>query len=103
MRRDLSCAVAVCFSLVLTFAPAHVAWSAKPSAPRENEAVAKALVRRALESEVAGNSHGRRDLLKRALEAAPDYPPANWHAGRVEVDGGWVTFDEAARLAAADE
>jgi len=89
--------------LVLTFLPATVAWSAKPSTPSEDEAASKALVRRALESEVAGDAQGRRDLLKQAMERVPEYPPANWHSGRVQVDGGWVTLDEAARLAATDE
>jgi hypothetical protein len=103
MRRDLSCGVAVCFILVFISSPAETAWCAKPSAPPENEAAAKALVRRALESEVAGDAESRRDLLKQALEAAPDYPPANWHSGRVEVDGRWVTLDEAAQLTAVDE
>lgn len=103
MRRDLLSTFVVCFSLVLTFLPARIAWCAKPSAPPENEAAAKALVRRALESEVAGDAQSRRDLLKQALEMAPEYPPANWHSGRVEVDGRWVALDEAARLAAADE
>lgn len=103
MRRDLSCGVAAYFFLVLTFLPVTVAWSAKPSLPPEDEVAAKALVRRALESEVAGDAQGRRDLLKQALETAPEYPPANWHSGRVEVDGRWVRLDEAARLIAADE
>lgn len=103
MRRDLSCCVAVFFSLFLSFLPATVAWSAKPSAPAEDKAAAKALVRRALECEVAGDAQRRRDLLKQALDTAPDYPPANWHSGRVEVDGQWVTLAEAVKLAAVDE
>ena len=102
MRRDLSCSVAACFFLAFTSSLVEVGWCAKPSPP-ENEAIAKGLVRRALESEVAGDAQRRQDLLKQALEAAPDYPPANWHLGRVEVDGQWVALDEAARLAAADE
>lgn len=102
MRRDLSCSVAACFFLAFTSSLVEVGWCAKPSPP-ENEAIAKGLVRRALESEVAGDAQRRQDLLKQALEAAPDYPPANWHLGRVKVDGRWVALDEAARLAAADE
>lgn len=103
MRRDLSCSATVSFSLVLTLLSARGAWCADPSSPPENEAAAGTLVRRALESEVAGDAQGRRDLLKQALDKAPDYPPANWHSGRVEVDGRWMTMDEAARLAVANE
>jgi len=93
MKRDLSLTVAVCFCFLLASLQTHVAWSANPSAPAEDKAAAKALVRRALECEGAGDAQRRRELLKQALETAPDYPPANWHSGRVEVDGQWVTFD----------
>jgi hypothetical protein len=100
MRRYSSCRVLVSASCLACLLAAEVAWCAEPS---ENEAAVRSLVRSALQSEVAGDAQRRQELLEQALMMAPAYPPANWPLGRIEVDGRWMTLDDAVLLDADDQ
>lgn len=68
----------------------------------ENDGLAGDLVQAALECEIAGDSERRDELLKQALQQAPDYPPARWHSGYVRVDDQWLSLEEAEQRASAD-
>lgn len=59
----------------------------------ENRQQAEQLVREALSHEMLGLGDARQRLLEAAVEAAPDYAPAQWHQGRVCVDGDWRAVD----------
>jgi hypothetical protein len=63
---------------------------------------AEQLVDDALQAELAGNAARRRVLLSVAIDAEPDYLPARWHSGQVQVDGEWLPVDKAQQVAAAD-
>ena len=58
------------------------------------------LVADALRAEVEGNLAGRRVLLSVAMDAHPDYEPARWQSGQIEVDGEWMTAEQAQQIAA---
>ena len=79
--------------------------SAEPAAPENAgcEPAAEALVQKALLAEFSADSGDRGKLLGKALERDPDYAPARWHSGQVEVDGQWLTVSEVQRRAAADQ
>ena len=63
---------------------------------------AERLVADALRAELAGNTAQRRVLLSVAIDAEPEYLPARWHSGQVQVDGEWLPVDKAQQVAAAD-
>lgn len=56
---------------------------------------AATLVEEALHREIYGQSEERDALLAKAVEASPDYAPARWHRGEVQIDGKWVASAEA--------
>ena len=64
---------------------------------------ARDLVHQSLSSEMDGDNHQRRCMLAKALEIAPSLPPANWHSGRLRVDGQWRSIAHAQKQAAGDE
>jgi len=68
--------------------------------PKETAA---SLVRAALLAEQQGRNDQREKLLKSALAASPDYAPARWHTGHVQVDGRWLTIIESQERARSDE
>jgi pretoxin HINT domain-containing protein len=53
------------------------------------ESEAAALVRQALDNELAGDGAARERLLREATVVAPDYAPARWHLGAVRVGKEW--------------
>ena len=58
------------------------------------------LVAEAQEAEAAGDTDKRFRLLREAVRIAPDYELARWQLGQVQVDGRWVSVEEAQRRAA---
>jgi hypothetical protein len=70
---------------------------------RPSIAAADDLVRESLRSELAGDNRHRDQMLAQALKASPDSEPANWHSGRVMIDGQWQTIDDAQRRASDDK
>ncbi len=63
---------------------------------------ADALVREALFHEIYGETDQRDSILSDAAKLAPDFAPAMWHSGKVQIRGQWVTIDDAIKLAAAN-
>jgi len=82
---------------------AAVGWpvsAADSSVPKSTSAAdAAQLVREALEEGVAGNSRVRAVMLERAIELAPDYAPARWHAGQIRAGDDWLTVAESEKRA----
>jgi hypothetical protein len=64
---------------------------------------AAAIVRQALEDEVAGDGASRNRLLKEAASADPDYATARWQLGQVRHGENWVAVREAMTEAAHSE
>jgi hypothetical protein len=64
--------------------------------------MAQSQVHAALQAEAAGNNDRRAEFLVSALRVAPDLAQANWHLGRVQHSGKWLSLDEAQRGAASD-
>jgi hypothetical protein len=60
------------------------------------------LVQDALASEIAGAPWERGNLLQAALEKSPSYAPALWQTGHVQLQQGWVKFDEVPAIASRD-
>jgi hypothetical protein len=85
-------------------APPQRAIEERPVDPvEEGDRSSEALVLAALESEVAGYSDRRDELLLEALAADPDCAPARWHSGYVRMGGEWLSVDEIHRRFGADE
>lgn len=63
---------------------------------------AQRLVESARQAELDGNTARHFALLREALRVAPDYQLARWQLGQMQVDGDWMTVEEAQRRAAAD-
>jgi hypothetical protein len=61
---------------------------------------AAALVEQALEAELTGAD--RAALLQGAIDLNPNYAPARWQLGQVQVDGKWLKPEEVASRAKAD-
>jgi hypothetical protein len=61
----------------------------------ETYSAAAALVRQALEAEVAGDAAARERFLLKANKLAPHYAPARWHAGYVLVGDQWRMLQDA--------
>ena len=108
MRHQLSSCSAACWILsaaillaaILLITPCVSAQQRDAdSAPSE----AEALVKEALQAEIAGDSASREALLERALAVSPDYAPANWHLGRVHDGNRWRSVDEVTTSWATDQ
>lgn len=63
---------------------------------------AKDLVQEALNREIYGLDKERDNLLGRAVELEPAYPPARWHQGMVRYRGQWMMADDVAQYAPLD-
>ena len=61
------------------------------------------LIQAALRREIAGDNRKSAELLRAALREDPEYAPALWHAGYVEIDRYWVKADDPFQLAARRE
>jgi hypothetical protein len=62
---------------------------------RDQQRQAEQLVREALAHQALGLNAQRDRLLAEASSTAPDYPPANWHQGRVRIGRDWLDVDAA--------
>lgn len=63
---------------------------------------AAALVEEALNREIYGQGKERDELLAKATAASPDFAPARWHRGEVQVDGKWIDSTEASAALEGD-
>ena len=71
---------------------------ATPEVPK----TARQLVDRAREAAMAGDSARQFALLRQAVRIEPDDQVARWQLGQIQVDGRWMTVEEAQRHAAAE-
>lgn len=77
--------------------------SASDSGQSEVEVLAAPdFVQAALEAEGAGDSAYRNQYLQEALDHDPDYAPARWHLGYVQLNNRWLTISEAQALHQSD-
>src|SRR5262249_22071781 len=102
MSRIVSCALLTSLAIFLPTS-SRLAAADKSTKSHEATAAAREQVAAALRSEIAGENDRRTELLASAARAAPDLPDANWHLGRVQRTGKWVTLDEAQQEAANDQ
>ena len=91
-------------ALLAVVLPALLAWSAEPAkkAPQVDPAV-QDLVQGALQSEAAGDNHGRAENLQKAVSQSPQDAATHWQLGQVWIDGKWLTPDQAQKFAAGDK
>ena len=73
----------------------------RPAAPRTDaDAAAKETVQAVLTAERNGSVTNRVRRLRSALRTSPQFAPAQWQSGRVNIDGEWVPVHASiARLA----
>jgi hypothetical protein len=76
--------------------------AAQAATQREKVAQAQQLVDEALENEAQGLIEKRNELLQAAIALDPDFAPARWHAGQVEVGGEWIAAADAPQRIADD-
>lgn len=69
----------------------------------DKNAEANSIVQEALQAEVDGDAAQRKALLARALQLNPNHSAARWHSGYVQLDGAWLTVDEAAQVPAVKD
>ena len=63
---------------------------------------AEGLVEQAEKAAVDGDTARQFALLREAVRIDPQYQLARWQLGQVEVDGKWITVEEAQRRTASD-
>jgi hypothetical protein len=63
---------------------------------------AEGLVEQAEQAAIDGDMAQRFALLREAVRIDPQYSLARWQLGQVEVDGQWLSVEEAQRRSAAD-
>ena len=63
--------------------------------PQDAISEAEQYVRQALEFRLEGDSKYSQMLLRLALRESPDYAPAHWAKGEVQVDGNWISVADA--------
>ncbi len=90
----ITCMLVVTLSLLIQ--------SCQRASARENDAIARKLVREALKAEAGGQKEQHDALITQALSVASDCAPAHWHAGHVRVDNQWLTLHEAQLRASED-
>jgi hypothetical protein len=76
----------------------------RPVASRtEGDATAKRVVDGVLAAERDGSVANRARRLRSALRSSPQFAPAQWHSGRVNIDGEWVPVDKSIPRLAGDK
>jgi len=88
------------FAAMLCVAELSIA-GPRPAAPRTDaDAAAKETVQAVLTAERNGSVTNRVRRLRSALRTSPQFAPAQWQSGRVNIDGEWVPVHASiARLA----
>ena len=77
--------------------------SASDSGQSEVEVLAAPdFVQAALEAEGTGDAAYRNQYLQEALDHDPDYAPARWHLGYVQLNNRWLTISEAQAMHQSD-
>jgi hypothetical protein len=89
-------------SLCSAVLPAAQARAATADRGKPVDAEAQQLVVAAVQSELAGDSTRFLPLLNAAIQKDPNNQLARWQLGQIQVDGKWVTVEEAQRRVAAD-
>lgn len=101
--------VVVCLSAGYVFFAGAAVWGAEAASTGRsahdsaNVSAAEQLVRDALAAELAGNDSRRTELLNQALAADPNCRPARWQLGYVQIDGKWLTLEDADKRYTADK
>jgi len=90
----------VCFSLVVVCSLSG--WSLA-EATNVVEGVAERMTREALAAGAAGDAELRSELLEQAVTVAPEFAPARWAQGQMQVDGEWIAIGEVQQTAQADK
>ena len=86
---------------LVTFAGmARVAAAADKETAKETAARSEVIA--ALKAEAAGDNDERSQRLYSAWLAAPQFPEANWHTGRIRSGDEWLPLGEASSRAASD-
>jgi len=80
-----------CFALAAISLLAHLSLSSSSTAHES----AENLVSEALHREIYGLNSERSVLLSKAMEASPEFAPARWHAGMIQVDGQWMAVEDS--------
>ena len=105
MKRHAFLARVLCALVLVVGACLSTRCSAATKDEPEKDKPAQAssdLVEEALRQEISGNDVRRNELLHRALEQAPNYPPALWHTGHLRHKKRWRSFEQLADLSADD-
>lgn len=89
----------VCFSLV--FVGSLSGWSLA-EATNVAEGVAERMTREALAAGAAGDAELRSELLEQAVTVAPEFAPARWAQGQMQVAGEWHSVAEVQQAAQAN-
>jgi tetratricopeptide (TPR) repeat protein len=72
---------------------------AKPVSKAEKLTQAEALVKESLFYEISGSNEDRDRLLEAARTIAPNYEPAMWQSGHVELNNRWMKIDDVPQFA----
>lgn len=65
------------------------------------EGIARRMTQEAIEAGIAGQDELRGSLLAKAMEMAPDYAPARWEAGQMNLGGEWISVAQVQSEAGA--
>jgi hypothetical protein len=68
----------------------------------ERQERAAKLVQEALRMRAAGVATGTRELLAQAVSTAPDFAPAHWQLGEVQIDRSWMALAECQKTFASN-
>lgn len=84
-----SCVIAVTLT-------GSIAAAAKPrsTTPSANQTAAARTLKSVLQDEIKGETGDRVRRLKKVGRNAPNYAPAQWQSGKINIKGKWVGFDE---------
>src|SRR5215472_13979140 len=68
----------------------------------ERQERAAKLVQEALRMRAAGVATGTRELLAQAVSTAPEFAPAHWQLGEVQIDRRWMALAECQKTFASN-
>jgi hypothetical protein len=92
--------LAIALAMAAVAAPALAA--KKSSSKSADNTTAALLLEQSAGARVEGDITRSLALLREAVKAAPDYRPARWLLGQLQVGEEWLSVEEAQRRAAAD-
>ncbi len=87
-----------CLGSACIFSAFFISWSSAAEPVIEQDTTADELVATALKFELDGDNRYRDLTLQAAAKANPEFKPAKWQLGFVEVDGKWVHSEQVGDL-----